>query len=93
MNQKVTQQGFLSVLWHLHTKKVDIWSFIMPRSGASPKIPDPDPTKKVWIQLDPDPNLDLLHWLQLLCNFVNVCNLFRQEKGFSPSAQIIKKLN
>jgi hypothetical protein len=57
MNQKVKQQGFLRVLWLLHTlKKVERWSVIKVRIRIRirPQTPGSGFIKKVWIRPDPD---------------------------------------
>jgi hypothetical protein len=54
MNQKIqTTDLSKEFMAFRHTKKVGIGP------GSHPRRPDPDPTKKVLIRLDPDPQ----HWL------------------------------
>jgi hypothetical protein len=64
MDQKVKQHRFLKYLpYHMaftHTKKVDIQSHLLgpgfaTGSGSGPRRPDLDPTKKVRIHPDKDP--------------------------------------
>jgi hypothetical protein len=45
---------FLQYLWNLFTlKKLSLGHLLTPGSGSGPRRPDP--TKKVWIRPDPDP--------------------------------------